>query len=55
MGTFFAMGGYAAYVWPALALTAIVLGAIWIASWRRARGADAALKRMEANADGEEA
>ena len=51
---FLAMGGYAAYVWPAVALTAIVLGAFWITSWRAARDADAALKRMEDSIDGEE-
>jgi len=52
---FFAMGGYAAYVWPALAITLAVLGAIWFASWRNARAADAALRRMETGIDRNEA
>jgi len=52
---FFAMGGYAAYVWPALAITLLLLGAIWLASWRSARAADVALRRMEAGIDRDEA
>ena len=31
--TFFAMGGYAAYVWPAYAISVMSLLAIAIASW----------------------
>ncbi|MDE0253523.1 MAG: heme exporter protein CcmD [Rhodospirillaceae bacterium] len=45
---FFAMGGYAAYVWPALILTAAVMvGLAWHASrsLRREEAAAAALER----------
>ncbi len=31
--TFFAMGGYAAYVWPAYAISVVSLLALAIASW----------------------
>jgi heme exporter protein D len=40
MGTmtdFFAMGGYAAYVWPAYAVTLLVLVAMMVASVRSLR------------------
>lgn len=32
--TFFAMGGYAAFVWPAYAISLVALGALFIQSWR---------------------
>ena len=36
MSEFFAMGGYAAFVWPSFALTAIVMGAnLYLAKRRR--------------------
>jgi heme exporter protein D len=38
--TFFAMGGYAAYVWPAYAISVAALLALGFASWR-------AMKRAE--------
>lgn len=38
--SFFEMGGYAAYVWPAYVLSAIALCALGVASWR-------ALRRVE--------
>ena len=38
--SFFAMGGYAAYVWPAYIISAVALIALAVASWR-------ALKRNE--------
>lgn len=34
MSSFFAMGGYAAFVWPAYAVSAAVLGAIVIGTLR---------------------
>jgi heme exporter protein D len=34
---FFAMGGYAAYVWPAYGFAALVLIALLVQSWRAAR------------------
>jgi heme exporter protein D len=32
--TFFAMGGYAAFVWPAYAVSVAALAAVAFASWR---------------------
>lgn len=44
---FFAMGGYAAYVWPALGLTAAaMIGLAW-QSWRRLRREEAATAELE--------
>ncbi len=47
LSKFLAMGGYAAYVWPALLLTALVMIALLVASWRAARRGEAELKRLE--------
>jgi len=46
MAEFLAMGGYAAYVWPAFAVTALVLGGLAWHAWatrRRLRRVLAAL------------
>jgi heme exporter protein D len=40
---FFAMGGYAAYVWPAYGFAALVLIVLLAQSWRSARRRDAEL------------
>ncbi len=40
---FLAMGGYAAYVWPAFGASALVLGWLWVGSLRRLRGLERAL------------
>lgn len=45
---FFAMGGYAGYIWPAYGLTALVLGGLLIASWRSLRHREKTLKGLEA-------
>jgi heme exporter protein D len=40
MTSFFAMGGYAAFIWPAYAVSAVALvGMIWqcVAAWRAAK------------------
>ena len=37
MSDFFAMGGYAAFVWPAFGFTALVLIGLLAQSWRAAR------------------
>ena len=47
MAQWFAMGGYAAFVWPAYALTLIVLGGMALASWRRYRRSEAELARLQ--------
>ena len=52
---FFAMGGYAAYVWPALILTAAVMvGLAWHASrsLRREEAAAVALEQRSATLEG---
>ena len=45
---FLDMGGYAAYVWPALGLTAVVLAGLVIASAKSARRREAELAQLEA-------
>ncbi len=41
------MGGYAAFVWPALGLTAVILIAMAVASTRQLRASEAALRTAE--------
>jgi heme exporter protein D len=41
-----AMGGYAAFVWPAYGVAAAVLGGLACHSWRRHRSSGAALDRL---------
>jgi heme exporter protein D len=50
-GEWAAMGGYAAFVWPAYAVAAAVLGGIAVQSWRRYRASVRALERLQAPAD----
>ena len=45
---FLDMGGYAAYVWPALGLTVVVLAGLLIASAKNARRREAELAQLEA-------
>jgi len=42
-----AMGGYAAFVWPAYAVTLVVLGGIAVQSWRRYRASCRELDRLQ--------
>jgi heme exporter protein D len=44
-----AMGGYAAFVWPAYAVALIVLGGIAVQSWRRYRASQRELGRLQAD------
>ena len=44
--SFFAMGGYAQFVWPAYGIAALVILGFAIASWRRLRAAERALERV---------
>lgn len=46
-GGFLAMGGYAAYVWPAYGAALVILGAVWIDGIRRRRAVDRALTRLD--------
>ena len=45
---FFAMGGHGAFVWPAFAVAALVMGALLVVSLRQARANKAALDRLQA-------
>ena len=45
--TFLAMGGYAVYVWPAFAVTTLVLGWLVADSLRRLRRAEAGLAALD--------
>lgn len=49
MSDFFAMGGYAAYVWPAYAATFIGLGGAIAFTWRAWRKAQKQLAALEAS------
>ncbi|MGK2286963.1 heme exporter protein CcmD [Pedomonas sp. V897] len=42
------MGGYAAYVWTAYAVTAIGLAGLGLASWRRMRALESRADRLRA-------
>jgi heme exporter protein D len=53
MDGFFAMGGYAAYVWPAYALTAAVLVGLVASSWRRLKSLERDLAAVERDAGGD--
>lgn len=45
--SFFAMGGYYAYVWPAYGLAAMVLGGLLVVSLRALRVRQAEVDRLE--------
>ena len=45
--SFWAMGGYAAFVWPAYAVAAVLLGALGLASYRRWRAAERLAATLE--------
>jgi heme exporter protein D len=44
---YFAMGGYAIYVWPAYALTTAVLGGLSVYCWRRYHDSVRSLERLQ--------
>jgi len=44
---YLAMGGYAAFVWPAYAIAVAVLGGLAAQSWRRYRASQRALRQLE--------
>jgi heme exporter protein D len=43
---FFAMGGYAGYVWPAFGFAAVMLLGLVLQSWRAARRSAAEFERL---------
>ncbi len=45
--SWFAMGGYAGFVWPAYGVAAIVLGGLALVSWRRHRRSGDTLARLQ--------
>jgi heme exporter protein D len=47
MSEFFAMGGYAAFVWASYALSAAVLGGLTLASRARLKALEAELAALE--------
>ena len=47
IAAFFAMGGFAVYVWPAYGLAFAVLGGLAFQSWRRYRASIRALSEIE--------
>ncbi|HYD32000.1 MAG TPA: heme exporter protein CcmD [Azospirillaceae bacterium] len=47
MAEFFAMGGYAAYIWPAWGVGALVLAGLLVASLRSLKSREATLKALE--------
>jgi heme exporter protein D len=47
MAAYLAMGGYAAFVWPAYAIALAVLGGITVQSWCRYRASRRALDELQ--------
>jgi heme exporter protein D len=47
IGRYIAMGGYAAFVWPAYGVALAVLGGLAWRSWRRYRASLRALDRLQ--------
>jgi heme exporter protein D len=47
VSAFFAMGGYAAFVWPAYGISAVVLMGLVIISRRRLKRLETALAELE--------
>jgi heme exporter protein D len=47
LSAYFAMGGYAGFVWPAYAIAAAVLVGLSLHSWRRYRASCEALTRWQ--------
>jgi heme exporter protein D len=47
LADYFAMGGYAWFVWPAYAVALAVLGGLAIYSWHRYRASRDALDRLQ--------
>jgi heme exporter protein D len=47
VGRYLAMGGYAAFVWPAYGVALAVLGGLTWQSWRRYRASSSMLERLQ--------
>lgn len=55
LANYLAMGGYAAYVWPAIGATALVLTVLLVASLRTLRRREAALAALAGEGRDDEA
>ncbi len=51
--SFLEMGGHAGFVWGAYAAAALVLAALWLASWSALRRSEKELKRLERRLPGD--
>lgn len=51
ISTFFAMGGYAGFVWSAFGITALVMVGLLVASWRSLKTREAELDALPPLAD----
>ncbi len=47
LATYFSMGGYAAFVWPSYALTAVVMVGLVVVTWRGLKAREAELKALQ--------
>ena len=47
--TYLAMGGYAAFIWPAFGVAAVVLIGLLLDSWRAARAREGELATLQAD------
>jgi heme exporter protein CcmD len=47
MANFFAMGGYAVFVWPAYAISVLVLGVAVVVSWQAHARARKSVRQLE--------
>jgi heme exporter protein D len=47
LATYFSMGGYAAYVWSAYALTVIVMLGLVLTTWRGLKSRESELKTLQ--------
>lgn len=48
MADFFHMGGYAGYVWPTYIISAVVLTALFVATWRGLKSRERLLETLKA-------
>jgi len=47
LSSYFAMGGYAGYVWPAYLLAAVVIVGLLLTSWRGLKARERELKLLQ--------
>ncbi len=52
MSEFLQMGGYAHFVWPAYIVSALVIGGLSLAIWRRGRALQRQLSRFDDGGEG---